>query len=32
MAVASATTPCPKCGKPVAAGSKFCNDCGAKLG
>jgi membrane protease subunit (stomatin/prohibitin family) len=25
------TTPCPKCGAPVAAGTKFCPDCGAEL-
>ena len=25
------TVPCPKCGKPNAAGIKFCGDCGAKM-
>lgn len=26
-----ATTPCPSCGKPNAAGVKFCSDCGGKM-
>jgi len=26
------TVPCPTCGKPNSAGTKFCNDCGAKMG
>ena len=25
------TVPCPSCGKPNPAGTKFCNDCGAKM-
>ena len=25
------TIPCPNCGKPNAAGTKFCGDCGAKM-
>jgi membrane protease subunit (stomatin/prohibitin family) len=25
------TVPCPKCGTPVAAGAKFCNNCGANV-
>lgn len=25
------TIPCPTCGKPNSAGTKFCNDCGAKM-
>lgn len=25
------TVPCPTCGKPNSAGTKFCNDCGAKM-
>ncbi|MEP7037294.1 MAG: SPFH domain-containing protein [Acidobacteriota bacterium] len=25
------TIPCPSCGKPNAAGTKFCGDCGAKM-
>lgn len=28
---APATTPCPKCGSPVAAGAKFCANCGEKM-
>ena len=27
----SATVPCPSCGKPNAAGVKFCFDCGSKM-
>ncbi len=27
----AATVPCPSCGKPNAAGVKFCSDCGAKM-
>ena len=27
----SATVPCPSCGKPNAAGVKFCSDCGGKM-
>ena len=30
VAVAS-TTPCPSCSKPVRAGAKFCDHCGAKM-
>mgnify|MGYP003593187695 FL=1 len=28
---AAATVPCPSCGKPNAAGVKFCSDCGSKM-
>ncbi len=28
---AAATVPCPSCGKPNAAGAKFCADCGGKM-
>lgn len=28
---AAATVPCPSCGKPNAAGVKFCSDCGGKM-
>jgi membrane protease subunit (stomatin/prohibitin family) len=27
----AATVPCPNCGKPNAAGAKFCADCGGKM-
>lgn len=30
-AAAAATVPCPSCGKPNAAGVKFCSDCGSKM-
>ncbi len=30
-AAAAATVPCPTCGKPNAAGVKFCSDCGGKM-
>ncbi len=30
-APAAATVPCPSCGKPNAAGVKFCSDCGSKM-
>ncbi len=30
-AAAVATVPCPSCGKPNAAGVKFCSDCGSKM-
>jgi membrane protease subunit (stomatin/prohibitin family) len=29
---AGAPTPCPSCGNPVPPGSKFCPNCGAKIG
>jgi len=30
-AVQTATVPCPACGKPNAAGVKFCSECGGKM-
>lgn len=30
-AAVAATVPCPSCGKPNAAGVKFCSDCGSKM-
>ena len=30
-AAVAATVPCPSCGKPNAAGVKFCSDCGGKM-